>query len=49
MFILPNTAVLLDYEQYEALLAELEDLADLASLEDETFTADWYAPLADPS
>lgn len=28
------TAVLLDYEQYEALLAELEDLADLASLEE---------------
>ncbi len=28
------TAVLLDYDQYEALLAELEDLADLASLEE---------------
>ena len=25
--------VLVDYEQYEALLAQLEDLADLASLE----------------
>jgi len=28
------TAVLLDYEQYEALIAELEDLADLASLDE---------------
>lgn len=27
------TAVLVDYEKYEALLAQLEDLADLASLE----------------
>jgi prevent-host-death family protein len=26
-------AVLVDYERYEALLAQLEDLADLASLE----------------
>ena len=26
-------AVLVEYEQYEALLAQLEDLADLASLE----------------
>jgi prevent-host-death family protein len=26
-------AVLVDYEHYEALLAQLEDLADLASLE----------------
>lgn len=26
-------AVLVDYEQYEAMVAQLEDLADLASLE----------------
>lgn len=26
-------AVLLDYEQYEALLAQLEDLSDLAAIE----------------
>lgn len=27
------TAVLVDYKKYEAMLAQLEDLADLASLE----------------
>ena len=27
------TAVLIDYEQYEALLTQLEELSDLASLE----------------
>lgn len=29
-------AVLLDYEQYQALLAQLEDLSDLAAIEDVT-------------